>query len=78
MLTFLFIAAPTFVLGTLFGACMWWAFSQLLFDEVVNDHLKVMAAGKTPSIGVLAGQDRAHQGSGNTQLVRKAAGSLEL
>ena len=50
----------------------------MLFDEVVNDHLKVMAAGKTPSIGVLAGQDRAHQGSSNTQLVPKAAGSLEL
>ena len=78
MLRFTFIAVPTFVLSTLFGAFMWWAFSPLLFDEVVDDHLQVVAADETLLTGTFVGQERTHKGAGNAQLVSKASGGLEL
>lgn len=78
MLRFLTIAVPTFALGAIFGAFMWWAFSPLLFDTVVDDQIIVSQADQTLAGGDFTGADRVHQGSGKAQLVQKADGSLEL
>lgn len=78
MLRFLFIAVPTFALGAIFGAFMWWAFSPLLFDVVVDDQVEIAASDQTIGTGMFKGADRAHQGAGDARLVQKADGSLEI
>lgn len=74
----LFIVFPAFVIGALFGAFMWWAFSPLLFDKVVNDQIKVAATDQTIARGAFKGQDQAHKASGEATIISKADGSSEL
>lgn len=78
MLRFLVIAVPMFGLGAIFGAFMWWAFSPLLFDTVVNDQVEVVQGDQQLAMGSFQGADDFHQGSGTAQLVRKADGKLEI
>lgn len=78
MLRFLKIAIPMFLLGTIFGAFMWWAFSPLLFDTVANDKIVVSQTDEVLGSGQFKDADRAHKGSGDAKLVKRADGIVEI
>ncbi len=68
-----------FVLGGLLGlpagAFLWYAFSPLLFDEVVAEQL---TTAQVVSTGSFRDADRAHQGSGMAALVALPGGGFEV
>ena len=72
MLRFLKIAIPSFLIGAGAGAFGWYAFSPLLFDDVVAEQL--VAADETLGRGDFVGADDFHQGTGQASLVRTAGG----
>jgi len=78
MFRFLKIAIPMFLLGSVFGAFMWWAFSPLLFDTVANDEIVVSQTDEVIGIGQFKDADRAHKGSGDAKLLKKADGGVEI
>lgn len=63
------------VLGLPVGAFLWYAFSPLLFDEVVEETLTVATVVAT---GTFRDADRAHQGSGTATLVALPGGGHEI
>ena len=74
MRTFLvFIAGAIF--GAPAGAFLWYAFSPLLFDDVVAETL---TEATTLSAGTFRDADAAHKGSGMVALVALPSGALEL
>ena len=68
-----------FVLGGLLGlpagAFLWYAFSPLLFDDVVQETL---TAAQVVASGEFRDADRAHQGSGTATLVALPGGGHEI
>ena len=78
MLRFLLIAVPTFILGSLFGAFMWWAFSPLLIDTVADDKIVSSQTDRIIGVGEFKDADRAHKGAGKAQLIEKSDGSFEI
>jgi len=54
----------------------WYAFSPLLFDDVVEEQL--VAADQTLSTGEFVDADAFHQGSGTAQIVQMADGGLQV
>lgn len=69
------VAIPSFILGAGVGAFGWYAFSPLLFDDVVAEELvtaQVLASGS------FSDADRAHQGRGTATLARRPDGVIEV
>ncbi len=68
-----------FVVGGMFGmpagAFLWYAFSPLLFDEVVAENL---TEAQVVSTGSFRDADRAHKGSGMATLVALPGGGHEI
>lgn len=64
-----------FVLGLPVGAFLWYAFSPLLFDEVVSETL---AEAQVVSTGTFRDADRAHKGIGVATLVMLPGGGHEV
>ena len=64
-----------FVVGLPAGAFMWYAFSPLLFDEVVTETL---AEAQVVAQGTFRDADRAHNGQGNAALVALPGGGHEV
>lgn len=68
-----------FILGGLIGApvgaFLWYAFSPLLFDEVVTETL---AEAQILSMGAFRDADRSHQGTGTATLVALPGGGHEV
>ncbi|MGB1234720.1 MAG: DM13 domain-containing protein [Planktomarina sp.] len=75
---FLKIAIPTFTLGAVFGAAMWYLFSPLFIDQVVDEQLVIAPAAVELSVGQFEGADRVHQGAGTATLIQNADGSYEV
>lgn len=71
---FLAIAIPSFVIGAAVGAFGWYAFSPLLFDDVVSEEL---AVATVISSGTFVDADRAHKGQGTVQIVALPTGAVE-
>ena len=63
------------LLGMPVGAFLWYAFSPLLFDEVVAETL---AEAEVVSTGAFRDADRAHKGSGTATLVALPGGGHEV
>jgi len=78
MFRFLKIAVPMFLLGSVFGAFMWWAFSPLLFDTVANDKIVASQTDEVLGTGQFKDADRAHKGSGDAKLLKRADGGVEI
>ena len=68
-----------FILGGLLGlpagAFFWYAFSPLLFDEVVSERL---TAAKVIAKGAFRDADRSHKGAGTATLVALPGGGHEV
>lgn len=68
-----------FILGGLaglpVGAFLWYAFSPLLFDEVVSEKL---VQAEVIAQGTFRDADRSHSGSGTAKLVRLPNGDTEV
>ena len=64
----LFVGAPL-------GAFLWYAFSPLLFDQVVEEQL---AEAAVISQGKFRNADRAHEGAGNAVIKTFPNGTLEV
>lgn len=64
-----------FVLGLPVGAFFWYAFSPLLFDEVVTETL---AEAEVIATGAFRDADRAHKGTGIATLVMLPSGGHEV
>lgn len=64
-----------FVLGVPAGAFLWYAFSPLLFDDIVAESL---TEAEVVAIGSFRDADRAHKGTGQATLVALPDGSVEL
>lgn len=64
-----------FILGAPVGAFMWYAFSPLLFDDVVTETL---TEAQVVATGAFRDADRAHKGQGNAALVALPNGGHEL
>lgn len=67
-----------FLLGSVFGAFMWWAFSPLLFDTVANDKIVASQTDEVLGTGQFKDADRAHKGSGDAKLLKRADGGVEI
>ncbi|MCV6593562.1 MAG: hypothetical protein OIF48_11455, partial [Silicimonas sp.] len=69
----------TFAFGFLFGlpagAFLWYAFSPLLFDEVVTETL---TEAQVVATGAFRDADRSHKGQGNATLVALPGGGHEV
>ena len=63
------------VVGAPVGAFLWYAFSPLLFDEVVEERL---ADAQIIATGAFRDADAAHRGSGTARLVALPSGGLEV
>ena len=63
------------VFGAPAGAFLWYAFSPLLFDDIVTETL---TEAMTLSAGSFRDADAAHRGSGMVELVALPSGALEL
>ena len=63
------------VIGAPVGAFLWYAFSPLLFDEVVTETL---AEAQTLATGQFRDADSSHRGTGQARLVRLPGGSHEV
>ena len=63
------------VVGAPVGAFLWYAFSPLLFDEVV---VETLAEAQVVASGNFRDADRAHQGSGIADIVALAGGGHEV
>lgn len=63
------------VLGLPVGAALWYAFSPLLFDEVVTETL---TEAQVVASGAFRDADRAHKGTGTATLVALPGGSHEI
>lgn len=74
MRTFLVFAFGVLV-GLPLGAFLWYAFSPLLFDEVVAEQL---TEAQVIATGQFRDADRAHQGSGTARLVALPGGGHEV
>lgn len=75
---FLKIALPSFTIGAVFGAALWYLFSPLFIDQVVNEQLVIAPTASEISAGQFQGADRVHQGSGNATLIQNADGTYQL
>jgi hypothetical protein len=64
-----------FVIGAPVGAFLWYAFSPLLFDEVVEEQL---AEAEVIVQGTFRDADRSHKGTGNAVVMTFPDGSLEV
>ncbi|NNE79578.1 MAG: DM13 domain-containing protein [Silicimonas sp.] len=64
-----------FILGLPAGAFLWYAFSPLLFDEVVTEAL---AEAEIVATGAFRDADRAHKGQGSARLVALPGGGHEV
>lgn len=78
MFRFLKIAIPVFIAGNLSGAALWYLFSPLLFDDVVQEELVNAQAFETLASGAFRDADAAHRGSGNAAILRNGAGETVL
>ncbi len=65
-----------FILGLPAGAFLWYAFSPLLFDEVVSETLA--EAEMVLATGAFRDADRAHKGTGVATLVMLPGGGHEV
>lgn len=63
------------ILGVPLGAFLWYAFSPLLFDEVVAETL---AEAQVVAEGTFRDADRAHKGQGTARLVELPGGGAEV
>ena len=63
------------IVGLPAGAFLWYAFSPLLFDEVVTETL---AEAEVVATGAFRDADRAHKGTGNAALVALPGGGHEI
>lgn len=63
------------ILGLPAGAFLWYAFSPLLFDEVVSETL---AEARVVATGDFRDADRAHKGQGSARLVELPGGGAEV
>ena len=63
------------IVGMPVGAFLWYAFSPLLFDNVVAETL---AEAQTVSVGTFRDADRAHKGTGVATLVMLPGGGHEI
>ena len=75
MWRFLTAFLPGFLIGCAVGAFGWYAFSPLLFDEVVAEEL---AEATVIAEGQFRDADRAHQGSGTARIVALPGGGFEV
>ena len=64
-----------FFLGLPIGAFLWYAFSPLLFDEIVSETL---AEAEVVATGSFRDADRAHKGTGVATLVMLPGGGHEV
>ena len=69
----IFIAGA--LVGAPAGAFMWYAFSPLLFDEVV---VETLTEAQVVATGTFRDADRAHQGEGTATLVALPGGGHEI
>ncbi len=63
------------MMGLPVGAFLWFAFSPLLFDEVVTETL---TEAEVVASGAFRDADRAHKGMGNASLVALSGGGHEI
>ena len=68
-----FLAGAVF--GAPAGAFLWYAFSPLLFDDVVDETL---VTAEIIASGTFSDADAAHRGSGTAQLVSLPSGAFEI
>ncbi len=64
-----------FIIGAPVGAFMWYAFSPLLFDEVVTETL---TEAQVIATGTFRDADRAHKGQGGAAIVALPGGGHEV
>lgn len=64
-----------FVVGAPVGAFLWYAFSPLLFDDVVAETL---VEAEVVATGAFRDADRAHKGTGTAKLVALPGGGHEI
>lgn len=64
-----------FMVGAPVGAFLWYAFSPLLFDEVVTETL---TEAQVVSVGAFRDADRAHKGQGSVALVALPGGGHQV
>ncbi len=63
------------IIGAPVGAFLWYAFSPLLFDDVV---IETLSKAETVATGQFRDADNVHQGSGQASLVQRADGMFEV
>ena len=63
------------MLGLPVGAFLWYAFSPLLFDEVVTETL---TEAQVVAVGAFRDADRSHKGTGTAKLVALPSGNHEI
>lgn len=64
-----------FIVGAPVGAFLWYAFSPLLFDQVVEEQL---TEAEVVLQGAFRDADRSHKGTGNAAVVSMPGGSFEV
>jgi len=67
--------AAGLLIGLPAGAFLWYAFSPLLFDDVVAEEITV---AQTIVAGSFRDADSAHKGSGNVEIVQLPGGGYEV
>lgn len=78
MKRFLAISIPSFVIGAVAGAALWYLFSPLFFDQVVNEELAQTASAAPLAAGQFSGADAVHQGSGMVRVITRTDGVTEV
>ncbi|MEM1378844.1 MAG: DM13 domain-containing protein [Pseudomonadota bacterium] len=78
MLRFLKIAIPVFIVGNISGAALWYLFSPLFIDQVVQEELVNANAFEAVASGAFRDADAAHRGQGNATILRNGSGETVL
>ena len=74
---FLAVAMPSFLIGAVCGAAVWYLASPLWIDRVVSETLAEARDGAIAATGAFVDTDVVHKGAGQVQIITRADGLLE-